>query len=280
MLSSNVINCDLQHQDDCKKTAANMIDYASKTFPGQFDKDNKGIWTTHLVPMRGIIRDYQVSDFQLKLAPSYVTEELIKARLDILKRYLSITYYNTSLDLFKKNYFSGIPGTISDLIRKTDSNVSILKAGGDMFLFPNRGMEIYKDIVSKMDANLEAEITKVMGEFKYILAFIIDHSKGACYENKIDNQFSAIVYPLGNNKSTIYLEADKMQFTDIKSLSFSSFSFTVTYKSIINYYSNNYVINTWLEKNTYTGWQSCDGLKLGLNAKAYINPYFFGAFEG
>jgi len=279
MLSSSVINCDLQHQDDCKKTAVAMIDYASKTFPDQFDKDNKGIWTTHLVAMRGVVRDFLVSDFQLKLAPTFVTGELINARLDMVRRFLAINYYNACLNLFKSNYISTLPGTFDDLIRRSDSNISVLKAGGDMFMFPNRGMEIYKEILSKADQKLEDEVVALMSQFQNLINYTISHNKDDCPENKINNSFDALLFPIGNNKAMIFLNADKMEFSNVNSITFSNFSFSVRYKHIIHHYSNNYLIEANFNSNQYTGTQSCDGQKLKITGKLILNPYFFNKFE-
>jgi hypothetical protein len=106
ILASNASPCNLNNKDEiekCKLIAKSLSEYGS-TFATQFEKDKNGIWDSPLVPMGIFEKGWRVSDIGVKLAPSYVTDEVIQARTELADRYKYDSYYAQHLDKLLNHY--------------------------------------------------------------------------------------------------------------------------------------------------------------------------------
>ena len=171
ILSGSVVQCNITNVDACVKTAENMLKYSSENFPSQFTKDPQGIWEGSLVNIGTPTVGFQVSDFGMILAPSYLNPSNLALRKEIVDLYKKNKYY---YDLV--NYLSGMYDFYKIVKNNLINNDLVLRKGEDMFKFPNRIENIYSDIktVNKLDYEEEALAAGDQKSVKYHFFFEFD----------------------------------------------------------------------------------------------------------
>lgn len=83
ILDPSISQCDIKHTDKCQSVINTLIEYSKTKFPSQFKKEGS-IWTNPLVFLGGIATDFNLADFGLKIAPSFVTNEVEIERKKLL----------------------------------------------------------------------------------------------------------------------------------------------------------------------------------------------------
>ena len=85
-----ILKCNIQNQTACSKTVSDLLDYSSKNFPTQIDfQKDTGFDTSGT----NTIKYTSASYFGVKLAPSYVTQDVQDHRKLLADSYLLNKYY-------------------------------------------------------------------------------------------------------------------------------------------------------------------------------------------
>ncbi len=83
MLNSSILQCSITNTAACRQAETGLLNYSSNIFPSQF---NGSSWT-NMATLGGFTTGYLVSDLGLRLAPTYVTPEVVTARQTLINQY-------------------------------------------------------------------------------------------------------------------------------------------------------------------------------------------------
>ncbi len=219
--------CSLTNTASCQALASRLIYYANTEFPNQFQKQD-GKWTGPLVPLGGYKKDFNVVDFGMKLAPTYVTAEVSKSRNILMSQNVKNKIILDNTLPILKSYpvpldpnFRNTIQTIHDNANANNALFIIGTTSGtaiDCWDFPYKCVNITKEINSSLkDTNLhpygrgsywyEFENVKQLTNFKGELwpngSYIDIEEQGIHFPIKIGN---TVFTPLEErNWNTFYL---------------------------------------------------------------------------
>jgi len=206
VISTSSVECDFRNNiDACKATAQKIIDYASENFPHQFQRDGQGMWTGPLVPLSDLVLDYKVSDFGIKLAPSYVTEELILARKEVDDLFERNEYYARNLLMAYTKYPYQMTGEVIQFQKKFQLNSVVLSEGLDLYNFPATGVETKVEILKRADKELEKNyLDNLHPIMESIVRFKFTFKDSICYP-KWQRAFDSenVLIPIGPNTAVV-----------------------------------------------------------------------------
>jgi len=271
--------------EKCQEVAKQMINYANTDFLSQFAHDSQSIWSGKLVPLNTMTIDYRVSDFGMKLAPTFTTQDLIAARKQIDDLYSRNSYYTTMLANVLKTY--EYPGSeITKLQQDFEKNTMILSEGVELYSFPLNGLDKYQEILSRIDKDLEKrylEVHKIMEKSVHYKFIVVDKM---CLRNDYHwtraYALSSVIAPTGSKTVTAVHIAPFADF-NIEGLSTGD-NGNFVYRITIPNNTVTFTVNTKLVGNQYQGTVVCNNLthkivqSYSITGNIEYNRYFFPVF--
>ncbi len=160
-----ILTCDMQHMDNCVKTANGLLSYATDNFPTQFSfKDNTGLTPLGL----GFAQYKPMSYTGLTPPPSYVTAQVQADREALATAYSDAQYYVQNLQSLLQGYpvaldnGSDLYQDAQLLYKDQQSNLNVLLNSSD----PDQGAMGCYDFPDQCDTltqNLEAKLRVITG---------------------------------------------------------------------------------------------------------------------
>jgi hypothetical protein len=292
LLASSVIDCDIKDIKSCQDTAKSLINYVSNIFPTQFSKDEKGVWTSSLVPLNSYQKDYLVSDFGLKLTPSYVTDKVKENRKNLVNFYNKFNYYINSLDYIIKKYPVKTERIFSDYFDSLNYNLNSLITGDgqnraiDCFTFPFKCPQIYDNIYKQLNLTIVDSITNLFEEMKYYIEYSVPMGNTDCVPDDVQWDkpwvFKIMVDPVGNKQYSLDFNTQKgYEFSNFSVNSLSEVSFNAKF---LNFFTWTGTVIAKEDKGSFIGIFNCKNLSKRINqdikikgekvlSSFYVEPY-------
>lgn len=255
IISSNNSSCDYNRLEECNSVINKINSYITTDFPNQFSKGKNGLWENLFLNTGKIQKLYTLSDIGLMLSKTFITTELENARMLITKYYLALKYYVNELLRINK-FFTDSKFDWKALILKADKEISILNTAEDMFLAPNRGMEVYRKVKKSSNAN------EVIGEIEEILASIR-------YEVVYDDDAQTTVYYRGNNCYGCYFRNSNIGRVDCKAETYGIYTAKTPF--IYDFKAHSYIFT----KKTFDDDMNENKVWIGLLEVTYLVPFLF-----
>jgi len=265
ILSSSAAECDIRNLTACQDTAKKLIDYVSNVFPNQFQKDDHGIWTSPLVPLTELIMDYSVSDFGLKLSPTFVTQELTLGRKQIEDLFLRNSYYNKNLVNVIARYPVAMSSEVVQFSKNFQQNALILVEGVDLYNFPSKGVEKLKDILGRADAELESKYLTIHKSLENFVDYKFNLYGRMClrddWEWKFTVSFENIILPNGSASfAARHASSPMMNFQFVSAKGFGEYTYKMNDDNQM-FWEMSVTANSAGDK--YQGTLNCHNLSLG-----------------
>eukprot|EP00340_Litonotus_pictus_P010577 CAMPEP_0170536166 /NCGR_PEP_ID=MMETSP0209-20121228/101998_1 /TAXON_ID=665100 ORGANISM="Litonotus pictus, Strain P1" /NCGR_SAMPLE_ID=MMETSP0209 /ASSEMBLY_ACC=CAM_ASM_000301 /LENGTH=401 /DNA_ID=CAMNT_0010837503 /DNA_START=407 /DNA_END=1612 /DNA_ORIENTATION=- len=164
ILSEHVIECNSNDIEKCNPIVEAMIKYSRDDFPNQITSTptEEDMFKERFVPVGEISVDFQLSDIGMELADSFVTDEVVEARRELLDELNRMRFYKKALEDFEENYPYSLGTRFGPIKGRVAENIMNLEQGGRMYKSPNRAMSTYKKIKGQIDTKLDEDIKEAL----------------------------------------------------------------------------------------------------------------------
>ncbi len=293
LLGGSVVECDVKNTAACQETAKTLLSYVSKDFPEQFKKDERGIWTTPLVPLTQFKKDFKLEDFGFRISPSYVNKDIETKRISLLNLYNVNKYYFTNLSFMLKSYPIESTPDFQGLLKSLASNLSFLLNGNasgskalDCFEFPFKCAQSYNSLLKSLDAQASGKLNTLLAEIKRYSSFSIALNQNECLPPhltwKVTTTVQMNVFPIGNGHFSLSLTSNPL-FSSPQADNLHSFAFDGNIPDL-GYSWNMRVLALQTDYDSFKGSLHCIGKNFKLDesydlrGSLLLNPFYFGPY--
>eukprot|EP00340_Litonotus_pictus_P006253 CAMPEP_0170514566 /NCGR_PEP_ID=MMETSP0209-20121228/1143_1 /TAXON_ID=665100 ORGANISM="Litonotus pictus, Strain P1" /NCGR_SAMPLE_ID=MMETSP0209 /ASSEMBLY_ACC=CAM_ASM_000301 /LENGTH=401 /DNA_ID=CAMNT_0010798709 /DNA_START=257 /DNA_END=1461 /DNA_ORIENTATION=+ len=160
VLSSKLSECTIEDIEKCNPVIEAMIEYGTNAFNEQLlsKPGEEDLFQNRFVQIGEPTIDTYLEDLGMEISDTFVTEEVIEGRRELLNELNQMRYYHNALRDFEDNYPYALGNQIGSLKSRVSESINNLEKAKDMFKRPKTAMTTYKRVKGTIDTKIHEDI--------------------------------------------------------------------------------------------------------------------------